>query len=133
MQVSTVKHGPLRAQVSSVCSPTSFLLLLKNYHNTQADMDFPYREELPAHFDSTVKMSALDSICVGIELEFMVALQIADTNPAWNETRWACPSSPEAYMGLVMGDYTIIKPSHPQGLRHNRQHRCCRLVRLLPA
>lgn len=110
MQVSTIKHGPLRAQVSSVCSPASFLLLLKNYHSTQTDTDFPYREELPTDFDTTVKMSDLDSICVGIELEFMVALQISDTNPAWNETRWACPSTPEAYMGLVMGDYTIFKP-----------------------
>ncbi|KAL6913252.1 hypothetical protein ACHAPO_003019 [Fusarium lateritium] len=56
-------------------------------------------------------MSSLDSICVGIELEFMVALQIVDSNAVAGETRWAFPSSPEAYMGLVMGDYTKIKPS----------------------
>ncbi|GKU01664.1 amidoligase protein [Fusarium langsethiae] len=55
-------------------------------------------------------MSAFDSICVGIELEFMVALQITDTSAVVAETRWTCPSSPEAYMGLVMGDYTKIKP-----------------------
>ncbi|RGP79650.1 hypothetical protein FLONG3_2204 [Fusarium longipes] len=55
-------------------------------------------------------MAALDLICVGIELEFMVALQIADSDAVVGETRWICPSSPETYVGLVMGDYTKIKP-----------------------
>ncbi|KAL4722482.1 hypothetical protein ACLX1H_010359 [Fusarium chlamydosporum] len=55
-------------------------------------------------------MSALDSICVGIELEFMVALQIANSDAVVGETRWTCPSSQETYLGLVMGDYRELAP-----------------------
>ncbi|KAF9773287.1 hypothetical protein IL306_008924 [Fusarium sp. DS 682] len=56
-------------------------------------------------------MSIPRSICLGIELEFMVALQIPGSDAVAGETRWACPSSPETYMGLVMGDYRDIEPS----------------------
>lgn len=110
MEVSAINHGPFRAQVSSACSPASFLLSLKNYHNIRTDKYLTYKEEIPATLDTNVKMEVPDSICVGIELEFMVALQILDSDAVVGETRWACPSSPGTYMGLVMEDYTEIKP-----------------------
>ncbi|KAK2135183.1 hypothetical protein NOF04DRAFT_1340382 [Fusarium oxysporum II5] len=51
------------------------------------------------------------SISVGIELEFMVALQIPNSDAVTGEARWACPTTPEAFLGLVMGDYKDIEPS----------------------
>ncbi|KAF5670222.1 hypothetical protein FHETE_4594 [Fusarium heterosporum] len=56
-------------------------------------------------------MAIPKSICVGIELEFMVALQIPDSDVVAGETRWVCASSAATHQALVMGDYRDIRPS----------------------
>ncbi|KAF4966212.1 hypothetical protein FSARC_6097 [Fusarium sarcochroum] len=56
-------------------------------------------------------MTTPNSICVGIELEFMVALQIPNSGVVADETRWACPSSAATFQGLVTGDFKDIEPS----------------------
>jgi hypothetical protein len=56
-------------------------------------------------------MTVPNTICVGIELEFMVALQIPNSDVVAGETRWACASSTATYQALVMGDYRDIQPS----------------------
>ncbi|KAF4444790.1 hypothetical protein F53441_11048 [Fusarium austroafricanum] len=109
MALSTINHGPLRAATPSCCSAASLLFALRNYRRLQIDTNSPRQEKLPATPEPSMVIP--DSICVGIELEFMVALQIPNSDAVSGETRWTCPSSKEAYLGFVMDDYTGIEPS----------------------
>ena len=105
MELSAISRNPLGA-------PASLLSTLRSYHHLQVDKHFHRREKtsaIPASLEPS--MSIPQSICVGIELEFMVALQIPNSDAMTGETRWTCPTTPEAFLGLVMGDYKDIEPS----------------------
>ncbi|KAF5628257.1 uncharacterized protein FTJAE_8874 [Fusarium tjaetaba] len=112
MELSAINRNPLGAPASSGCSTASLLSSLRNYHHIQVDKHFHRREKTPAIPASLEPMMLIpQSICVGIELEFMVALQIPNSDAVTGETRWSCPTTPEAFLGLVMGDYKDIEPS----------------------
>jgi hypothetical protein len=109
MALSAIDHGQLQASASSACSTASLIFSLVNYHHPQGEIHTPYRDKRFA-IPETI-MTAPNSICVGIELEFMVALQIPNSDVVAGETRWACASSTTTYQALVMGNYSDIQPS----------------------
>ncbi|KAF5025778.1 hypothetical protein F66182_2111 [Fusarium sp. NRRL 66182] len=108
MALPAINHGPLRAPISSARSTTHLSILRSYYQHLQTDTHFLYREKRSAPLETG--MAIPNSVCVGIELEFMVALQVPDSDAVAGETRWACPSSAATFQGLVMGDFTDIEP-----------------------
>ncbi|KAF5012058.1 hypothetical protein FDECE_1879 [Fusarium decemcellulare] len=105
MASSTINREPWLARFFS-CSPAS-LISSRRYQHLPNEPQLPCRErQSPTQRTS---MSTPNSICVGIELEFLVALQQPDSGVVDGESRWTCPSSEKASQGLVTGDFQALE------------------------
>ncbi|KAF4974414.1 hypothetical protein FZEAL_8688 [Fusarium zealandicum] len=108
MASSTINRERLLASFASSGSTESFITSLIHSHHLQPNSRLFNRNRHPP--TRKPSMSTPSSICVGIELEFLVALQ-PKSSPATGDTRWACPMSAKALQGLVTGDFGAVGPS----------------------
>ncbi|KAM6532842.1 hypothetical protein FALCPG4_005891 [Fusarium falciforme] len=97
MASSSIKSEPLLAHFSSAAS---CITDARHYRRRQRKPQLPYLQRIIA---TRKDMSIPASVCVGLEVEFLVAISTVGTPPG--EGRWICLASKKDVDGLAISDF----------------------------